>query len=313
MESILRQGLDEHDFEVIVVNDGSTDGSMARIADIVASHSNICVVEQSNQRLSVARNVGLGRAKGEYVFMPDSDDLLVDGSLSILLEKAVTSKADLVVADFVEVDDNEMDTVEVGPCVNPQFTEKTSSEMFLHELNPRECYVWRTLYRRAFLNENSIRFFPCIRYQDVPFTHECYLRAGRCIRTNMLLNIYRRQRPGAATASFNMDKAHDFCIAFGLTWRLKDIPGLEKAELRKLKGDVYTSFSSLVYATLFAIKEREGRLHVLRFLLQQAPDICFTNSLKHLLESLLLRLSPNLYLLVREWHLKRLRKKRKSG
>ena len=108
IESIFRQGLDESRFEVIIVNDGTLDRSMEVIDDIVKSHSNITVINQENQSLSVARNVGITAAKGEYILMPDSDDLLVENSLLPLLDKAVESKADLVVADFIAIEDKDM-------------------------------------------------------------------------------------------------------------------------------------------------------------------------------------------------------------
>ena len=101
VESIFRQGLDESIFEVIIVNDGTKDNSMEMIADIIKTHSNISVIEQENQGLSVARNNGIAAAKGEYIFMPDSDDLLIDNSLPFLLNKATETKADLIVADFL--------------------------------------------------------------------------------------------------------------------------------------------------------------------------------------------------------------------
>ena len=78
IESIYRQDLNECDFEVIIVNDGTQDQSMEVIADIIASHSNIKVINQENLSLSVARNNGIAAAKGEYILMPDSDDLLID-------------------------------------------------------------------------------------------------------------------------------------------------------------------------------------------------------------------------------------------
>ena len=100
LESILRQGLDKSRYEIIIVNDGSTDHSMEAIADLIEEHPHISVINQENLSLSVARNNGIARAKGEYILMPDSDDLLIEGSLPILLDKALETKADLVVADF---------------------------------------------------------------------------------------------------------------------------------------------------------------------------------------------------------------------
>ena len=114
MESIFRQNMDENVFEVIIVNDGTEDRSMEVIQDIINEHSNITVINQENLSLSVARNNGIAKAKGEYILMPDSDDLLIDDSLSLLLEKAIESKADLVVADFLEMTNEEIVTMFAG-------------------------------------------------------------------------------------------------------------------------------------------------------------------------------------------------------
>ena len=105
MESIFKQGLDENDYEVIIVNDGTPDKSMEMITDIIVAHQNIHVINQENQGLSVARNNGIAAAKGEYIQFLDSDDLLIDNSLPYLLDKATSLKADLVVADFISMDD----------------------------------------------------------------------------------------------------------------------------------------------------------------------------------------------------------------
>ncbi len=88
-ECIFRQELDETEFEVIIVNDGTKDNSMEKIADFIKEHSNISVINQENQGLSVARNNGIAKAKGEYVYMPDPDDLLIDNYLSVLLDIVV--------------------------------------------------------------------------------------------------------------------------------------------------------------------------------------------------------------------------------
>ena len=77
IESIFNQGLDDDRFEVIIVNDGTKDRSMEVIADIIEQHKNVTVFNQENQSLSVARNVGIATAEGEYILMPDSDDMLV--------------------------------------------------------------------------------------------------------------------------------------------------------------------------------------------------------------------------------------------
>jgi len=298
IESIYRQHLDEAEYEVIIVNDGTKDRSMEMIADIIEAHGNISVINQENQSLSVARNNGIAVAKGEYILMPDSDDLLIDDSVRLLLEKALETKADLIVADFLEMGDEQISQLGVIKQKETEMKEKTGEQLFLEDLNPRQCYVWRTMFRRAFLQEEQIRFVPGIRYQDVPFTHECYLKAKKCLRTHWLLNIYRRGHE-SATASFNQKKAHDLCIAIASTWKLKSMDTLSPEVKLKLNDNLFTSFTLLIYFMLYGIKSAAERKEIFSFLRKQVPDLQFSNGLKQQVTSLLFNCCPNVYFTIR--------------
>jgi glycosyltransferase involved in cell wall biosynthesis len=86
--------------QIILVNDGSVDGSH-RIAQTYAEQdSRITIVEQSNQGLSAARNTGLKYVEGDYVFYLDSDDYLEEYAIEVLFKKAVIYKADVVQGNF---------------------------------------------------------------------------------------------------------------------------------------------------------------------------------------------------------------------
>lgn len=298
MESIFRQGLDDKVFEVIIVNDGTQDRSMEVIQDIISQHNNVTVINQENRGLSVARNNGIAIAKGEYILMPDSDDLLIDNSLSILLEKALESKADLVVADFLEMTDEEIKRLDNVAQKYLKVKEKTGEQMFLEDLNPRQCYVWHTLYRRAFIQENNLTFIPGVCYQDVPFTHECYLRAKKCLRVSRLLNVYRKGH-ASATYSFNKKKAHDLITVIAGTWKLRKIEGLSPAVLLELEDDVFTSFSLLIYFMLYGMKDVKERQEVFQDLNNTVPDLNFSNGRKQKITWFLYKLSPKLYFTLR--------------
>ena len=303
IESIYQQGLDEDRFEVILVNDGTKDKSMEVIADIIQQHKNITVINQENQGLSMARNNGMAIARGEYLLMPDSDDLLIENSLSRLLDLALEEEVDLLVADFLEMNNDLITSSSSYVQQNRfEFTKKSGIQLFVEDLNPNQCYVWRTLYKRSYILENNLKFVPGIRYQDVPFTHEAYIKANNCIKTSWLLNIYRKDRPGAATHSFNFKKAKDFCVAIRETWKLRKIKGLPPMVVQKLKDDVYTSFSTLLYHTLHTIKNPIDQYEILKTLNQEVPDLFFTNGRKQKIESLLYKHMPSLYLKIRRLH-----------
>ena len=299
MESIFKQGLDEDDYEVIIVNDGTEDRSMEVIEDIISTHANIMVINQENLSLSVARNNGIAAAKGEYILMPDSDDLLIENSLKPLLDKALETKADLVVADFLEMDDKG-----IGEITNLRnneeavFVEKTGQQLFLEDLDPRQCYVWRTLFRREFLRQHHLTFVPGIRYQDVPFTHEVYLKAGKCLRTHWLLNIYRRGHE-SATASFNKKKAHDLCIAIAKTWRLRRTQNLPTKVRQKLENDIFASFSLLIYFMMYGIKKFSDRKEIFSFLRKKVPHLKFTHGAKQRVTSFMYTYMPHVYFFIR--------------
>ena len=295
IESIFRQGLDEKRYEIIIVNDGTKDHSMERIADIIESHSNISVINQENLSLSVARNNGIAKAKGEYILMPDSDDLLIDNSLSVLLEKALETKADLVVADFLIMNDEEIATTKDIPQKEALFKEKTGEELFLEDLNPHQCYIWRTLFRKDFIISHKMSFVPGVCYQDVPFAHECYIKAKKCLRTHWILNIYRTNRVGSASYSFTEKKAKDFCIVIAKTWELTRIGGLSPQVMKRLKENNYVSFSSLSYSVLFGIKDSTRRVAILKYLKQLAPDLVFENGMKEKILTFLFRNVPQLF------------------
>ena len=297
VESIFNQGLDDTDFEVIIVNDGTPYRIMEMIADILGAHQNITVINQENQGLSGARNNGIKVAKGEYILMPDSDDLLIENSLKPLLEKALETKVDLVVADFLTMTDKEIEEFYKEEFKQPelQYKKVVGEQIYLELLNPLHCYVWRTLYRREFLVKENLTFYPGIRYQDIPFTHECYLKANNCIRTNIHLNIYRRW-PGSATNAYKFENSKHFITAIALTWQLRQIEGLSSDLLYKIEENVYGSFRGIIYGTLHGIKEKNDRYVLMNYINFQAPDLNFTHSIKQRLITMMIKKTPHFFI-----------------
>ena len=298
VESIYRQGLSEEVFEVILVNDGTQDQSFAKIDNVIRSHSNILVVEQDNQGLSVARNTGLQSASGQYVLFLDSDDLLIDSMLKKILDKAVNSSSDLVVANFVKMTNDEIACGSIMLKTGEPIEYKTGKDLFLQSFNPQQCYVWRTLYKKEFLDRNNLRFIPDIFFEDVPFTVGCYLTANKCILFPHVFYIYR-QRPNSIVSSINMKKLKDMNSVIAFLWNYKENHIFSTAINRQLMNTLFSTFSISIWYVIHDKNLYDQRKDYIKDLKAKVPKIRFTNGIKQRMVSLMFNFFPSFYIWVR--------------
>ena len=301
IESIFNQGLDDNRFEVIIVNDGTQDRSMEMIEDIISQHNNICVIKQNNLGLSVARNNGINSASGEYIQFVDSDDMLIDNCVPYLLNKAISTKADLIVADYIKMNDDQIALFQNQHFIQKDGNtqKKTGVELFLQDLNPHYCHVWRALYKRDFLKKNSLRFIPNICFEDIPFTHQCYLKANLCLKVNWLLVIYRKGHESISN-SFSMKKGRDFCVAISKTWNISLDYDLSNLVKRKIQNNVFANFSKFIYSlsSCNSISYSE-KISLIYYLREIAPNMYFQNGSKQRIVSFLYHRMPSTYLTFR--------------
>ena len=146
-------------YELILVNDGSTDGSLAVIDQWKDRLQNVLVLEQENQGVSVARNTGLAAATGKYLTFPDIDDKLYPGMYRTLLEMAEKGNLDVATCN--------------GRLPGHVWLKQAlDSRKFLH-------VTWLNIYRREFIASHRFHFEPGLRHQDIPWTTEVLLAAER--------------------------------------------------------------------------------------------------------------------------------------
>lgn len=295
IESIYRQGLEEKMFEVILVNDGTKDHSMEIIADIIEAHSNITVINQPNQGVSVARNNGIAKAKGKYILMIDPDDILIDNSIGVLLEKALENKAEVVTADYLQMCNKEIETFLSSPLQKgtrcPQIDVATGED-FLKEEYCRN--IWRNLYRREFLQGNNIIFIPGITAQDVPFANECYLKTKKCLKAHWAFIIYRWGNSSQTTMYFNIKKAKDLCIAIQRIWSFTKLSNLSAASRQKQKDITYAYFYRLISATTYGhIKSLSDQYKIIDYMRQLEPDLSFQNGMKQRIWTMMYQNTPH--------------------
>ena len=296
LESIYRQGLDDHDFEVVVIDDGSTDHSMRVVKETGSQHHNIHIISLEHAGPSVCRNAGMEMATGDYVVFGDSDDLLMDHGLVFLLRKALETSADMVVADFMRVKDEEVASGYESLMTDDGIVDKTGYDYYVEDYDPGAgSFIWRILYRRRFLNENGIRFVPGMYYEDIPFLQACYLKAQRVIGVHLLYYVYRI-RPRSCTYSFTMKNALDYHTAIALSWRLMDRDGLPERVCRKLEENVYLLFNYAVDCIIGVFRDPAERKDAVDDLVRKVPGLRFSAGTGPKVVSFLFRTMPYGYI-----------------
>ncbi|WP_022791928.1 glycosyltransferase [Weissella halotolerans] len=200
IESILNQNFSE--IEIIIVNDGSTDGSIEEIKDLILNDNRIKVINQKNQGLSAARNTGICVSNGDYISFIDSDDKISPNFLGNLYNVAEKENADIVRSSFCDINGNYLK----GWVAD--FKEKPGNgydilEEFL-DMNV-SFVVWSSLYKTSWIKKNKLLFTPGILLEDCDFTVRAYLLANRIATSAERLYFYR-VRPNSILTSNDAQK-----------------------------------------------------------------------------------------------------------
>lgn len=300
LKSLFAQGLADNDFEVILVNDGTPDNSFGVVDDLIKMHDNIKVINQVNQGVSVARNAGLAKAVGEYVYFVDPDDILIDNSLSVLMNHLVGSQIDILMADYLRFNDGDMFEEVIHAVQDYHGVEKTGVEAFCEDLSPYECYIWRMIIRREFLSFYNIDFKP-FWYEDTLFCQECYLKASRCIKASYNLYYYRLHS-GSFTSSMNLGKMLNLNSAMAALWDLRGVGNAQNSIVeQKLLDNIFCSFSYGLWCISHNKLLCAKRNLIVSDLKSKIPsnEFFFTASFKQRLVSVFFRYMPNMYIKIR--------------
>lgn len=156
LRSIIAQDLPEGGYEVIVVDDGSTDGGRELVEALAAEHPQVRLLSQTNAGVSAARNKALDAARGRFVQFVDSDDYLAEGMMQSLLQRAIDESLDVLVFNYNCVDADGNDRPHDRDDNYPSTAAMTGVDYLEHHsMTP---YVWRFLVRRDYLNQGNWRF-----------------------------------------------------------------------------------------------------------------------------------------------------------
>lgn len=203
LDSLLQQDLTA--CEVLCVNDGSMDGSLAILQEYQAAHPNVFrVFSQINQGQAAARNKALDEAKGEFVVFLDSDDYYLPNAIATII--TYIKKYPLVDVFYwdcaVTTEGNRYYTLPHISPVEQQTIEYYDWEYDQYTTTPAGC-VWGGAYRKAFLDMNHLRMRPGVYYEDELFIYSIFTCQGNVLALHLdqPFYYYRTGRDGSTVTS----------------------------------------------------------------------------------------------------------------
>lgn len=217
--SVLSQSFE--DVEVLVINDGSTDGTLQIAEEYASRDSRITVLDQNNRGVSAARNRGLHMARGNWIMFVDSDDAINHPELIKMIVTAGDGGAEL--ATFGTGDQqnwsrlNEFDgpsqrnslglsipEVDAGAFRNIRLTSKTISKMIAGETVNA---IWDKAFRRSVIRELDLQFCDAIGIAEDLLFNITYLRSVReIVEIDVDGYFYRRDNPQSITRKYRFEK-----------------------------------------------------------------------------------------------------------
>ena len=196
-------------FEIIAINDGSTDSSLSIIEMYASKDSRIRIINQRNEGVSAARNKGLKEARGTYILFIDSDDYILPNTLSYLWECAQETNAEIVLGNvwsFYNDDyNNKVALYERSDMIDNAsvFTgENLYAQLMRFDSFPPLVYLYFT--KRSYLIEKNIWMDETVGHEDELWTIHAMCQAKRIKPINFYYYYYR-QRIGSFMYSNNLE------------------------------------------------------------------------------------------------------------
>ena len=206
VDSVLRQSVS--DFEVILVDDGSTDGCGAICDEYAARDGRVRVIHRENGGQASARNAGVAASSGDYVVFLDSDDFILGDDFFSSLAEGFASGADVVLFRYYKYFSPEKMTV--TPSLSG--LSGLSKPKLLEELVRRDaffCSCWSKSVRRSLLLEGGIAFDESLRCEDMDWYYNVVTKAEKLAAIDRAFICYR-QRGGSVTSGAGEKTVADY-------------------------------------------------------------------------------------------------------
>ncbi len=214
------------DFELILVDDGSTDNSSTICDDYATRDSRCIVIHKPNAGVANARNEGLKRARGEYIAFVDNDDVIHPMMLEILYKAIKSGDYDFSMILYKKVNNDEY-----LKLIQENFNNSSSKkdvhqrdmirDMFLGDMNYN--VVWNKLYRRNLISGTYFRNTAC---DDMEWSSRIYLKSNKAVMVEEKLYYWIQHGTNVSLSGFSSDYYIDRMNSYYITYN--NFPESEK-------------------------------------------------------------------------------------
>ena len=221
-------------FEVIIVNDGSTDGTLKIIEEFVNRNDNFFLINQENKGVGEARNIGIKNSNGMYIAFLDSDDFLEPSYLQKLYNVAIKSGSDIVCCNFYFY--FESTGLKIS-CPISSIPGIYSGEKALKKITScmgTFAFLWNKLFKRSLFVNHKIEFND-MYFEDSATSPQLFFYANIVTFIPDVLYNYV-MRDTSILHTMNSKKINDFIKSFGIMRNFYEKKGIYKKYKRRMKG-----------------------------------------------------------------------------
>jgi glycosyltransferase involved in cell wall biosynthesis len=176
--SLIQQDLSQDRYEILIINDGSTDDTYSILRKLSQEYTHIHIITIPNQGVSAARNLGIDIAKGEIILFVDADDYITTNSLSLIYNSMKEDKLDILLFDYNYWSNQGERLKEFDHRARTNWSQDVISGKSFIETDSLPSTVWTLAYRRVYIQEMNLRFIN-IRHEDEEFIPRAFYFAKR--------------------------------------------------------------------------------------------------------------------------------------
>lgn len=200
---------DFEDYEIIVINDGSTDNTKLVAEKLASKDNKIKIINQENKGAGVARNVGVKNAKGEYIVFLDPDDYFSDNVLfeNYQILKNYNDELNLLIYGYI-IEKYKFENLITSTCKQLETkileTKEEFRQYFTEIVDNHFCnQIWTKIYKRQYLIDNKCQFNSYKQGEDLAFNIDVYMNLEKVLISNKIYYHYVRTEKETAMSVFN--------------------------------------------------------------------------------------------------------------